>query len=237
MSGSAEVERLKREVQSLTDKLGQTSLKSKRKRRQRKGRSVSTVPGTSGLETSVPLKVKRTRRRTGNSKVGEGEIMFSRCELVRSFKMAANEQTHADYIDIYPSAFKFLKSIGTAFERVQWLQLEFFWKPALGTTAGGLVSYGIDWDFVGSTTKSRADISCCTPNVSHAIWMDSQSKPLVVPSSRLMGRLWYTPDAGDDVDKGPGRFLIAVDMTSSQALTVGEIWARYKVRFSGTRAA
>lgn len=233
-------EQLRRELQALTDKMNNLSVAKKRKRSRRKKTSgIAPVPGTSAVAQVQSLGKKARRRRGQPSAVGEGEIVFSREELIRTLTLPVGKATVTDYIDIIPVNFRFLKSIGAVFERIQWLSLQVYWKPAVGTTYGGLVTYGVDWDFQGGTSLTRAQISCYTPTVSHALWQDAQRTPMVLPPARLKGRNWYTPDSGDDVDKGPGRILIAADGQSSTvgSVPLGEIWACYKVKFSGTRSA
>lgn len=163
-------------------------------------------------------------------------MVLHRTELIRTISLKANTSQIADYIDMIPANFQFLKPLSKAFERVRWTKLHVFWKPAVGTTYGGLVSYGFDWDLTGDTNVDRAKMSAYTPNASHAVWMDSQSRPMVIPPQKLMSRQWYTPDAGDTVDKAPGRLMVAAQGTKEASDTVlGELWATYSITFAGTR--
>lgn len=155
--------------------------------------------------------------------------------MVRTIKLAANKVDVSDYIDLIPSNFSFLKTFADVFERIKWHTLHVYWKPAVGTTYGGLVAYAVDWDSVGSLAN-RQQISAYTPNVSHAVWQDGQRQPLVLPPARLMSRQWYTPESGDAVDKQPGRLMISASGTSSTAETLlGELWVQYTVTLSGTK--
>lgn len=109
-----------------------------------------------------------------------------------------------------------------------------FWKPAVGTTVGGLITYGIDWDS-DSPKTDRVAISAYTPNATHAVWADNSSRPLIIPPQRLMSRLWYTFDSTAKQDAQPGIVVWAVEGDKSKLM--GEFWMRYKVKFSGTVAA
>lgn len=178
---------------------------------------------------------RRARRRRARGTTGEdGIIHLQRVEICASVVLKANSSTGTGNFDIVPDSFAFLKSLSRSFERLRWNTLEFYYKPAVGTTWGGLVSMGVDWDSKGEDW-TRLKISSLTPNQSCAAWSDTQTRPLRLASSRIQGRLWYTPHTGDAVDKGPGRVAWAIDGTQSTSqTTVGEIWARYSVTLAGT---
>lgn len=240
---ASEVERLRREVQSLTDKLRAVEVgptKKPTRRRRRAAASVaSATPGTSATVTAVPmLGVGRRRRRRRGTRVGEGEIVIQREELIRSLKLVKGNVSAQDYVDLSPGQFQFLKSISKAFERIQWIACMIYWKPAVGTTFGGLVSYAVDWDSdVSADGLTRAKIQAYTPVCSHAVWQDTQNRPLVLPPSRLMSRTWYLYDhtGADTVDKQPGRLVVGADASAQTTdVILGELWIKYHVKFSGT---
>lgn len=226
------MERLRREVQSLTDKLASVNVG-----RKKGAKPKNVVPGTSGTVQSVPLRTRRRRNRGGGN-VADGEVSMQREELIRSLTTikaaGAVSAVIKDYIDLQPMNFAFMRSLSKAFERIQWLSCHIYWKPAVGTTAGGLVSYAIDWDS-DANNVSRTDMSGYTPVLTHAVWQDSQKTPMVLPPSRLMSRKWYLFDhsGADNVDKQPGRLLVSAETTDP--MLVGELWIRYHVKFSGTR--
>lgn len=234
------VEQLRRELQSLTTRFQSLEVQGSKKPRKKKSKSKGAAAATT-TSTMAPLvvstgKKKRRSKKNGNN-VGEGEIVFSRVELLRTLKSVPNQTSSGDWVNIEPDSFPLLKNLSKVFERVQWITLDFFWKPAVGTQYGGLISYGMDWDSL-DTVASRARVTSYTPSQTQALWEDNQARPMVIPSSRLMSRQWYLPDSGDLIDRQPGRFVVAADHQSAPSqIILGEVWARYKVKFSGTRPA
>lgn len=191
---------------------------------------------------SVPKKTRKRkpRRRVANTSIGTlGEVQLSRRELVDTIKLGANSGTASGAINLRPDAFHFLKGIAKSFDRFKWLKMNFFYKPAVGTTYGGLISIGIDWDSAAGV-QSRADISSLTPNRSFAAWNDTERSSLVLPPQRLQSRMWYVPhrETADDIDRQPGILKWAADGESSaNGKTLGEIWVEYSVMMAGTNAS
>lgn len=225
------MEQLRRQVQSIQDSLAAMRVSApkpkrpakKRRNRKRARKGLTSVPGTTAVVT------KR------NQALGPGEMVFRRSELVTSVTVARATASKVGSVEITPDSFSFLKGIATAFERVKWNRLAFYWKPAVGTTVGGLIAMGVDWDWSDPARDRRAVVSY-TPSVSHAAWQDTESRPLVLSNSRLQSRNWYSPNA-EKFDKGPGILAWAADVSTQSAdLLLGEIWVSYEVHFAGTKS-
>lgn len=181
---------------------------------------------------------KRPRRRSRPSAVTtEGTIMFARKELLRTVKLDKSQSETKTSVDLVANSFSFLKGLAAQFDRIKFHSLKVFYKPAVGTTYGGLVAYGADWDFK-TDVQPREKISSLTPNACHAAWNDSENRPLVLPPSKLQSRAWYTT-SGAGVDAGPCRLLIAANgkADSSGETILGEIWVQYKITMMGTNPA
>lgn len=145
--------------------------------------------------------------------------------------------TKEGHVDMVPSSFSFLKGLGAVFERVQWKKIHFFWKPAVGTTFGGLITVGFDWDWSGQDAD-RAAVSAYTPSKTWPLWADGEKSPLVLPPSKIMSQKWYMPQQRDWSTKGPGKLYWAVDASAvTVATVVGELWVDYTVLMSGTGPA
>lgn len=205
-----------------------TQSKPKRKKNNRK--AVAVVPGTTSAPQIVG-KRRRSKKKRPASAPGEGDIRIKRNELVREIKTSAAGE-YKDQFDLNPTSFTFLKNLYGSFERYRWHKIHVYYKPAVGTTTDGLVSYGFDYT-LSKTGLSRPQISALTPNTSHAVWADSTARPLVVSNAMLMSRAWYV-DGGDSVDKSTARCCIAANSSPSKVL--GEIWVSYDIQMSGTRA-
>lgn len=188
-----------------------------------------------------PARKRRARAAAGRTtgSMQDGVITLSRSELVQVVRVEANAATAAGHVDVVPASFAFLKGIGKSFERVRWDSMQFYYKPAVAMTFGGLISMGMDWDFA-TTDVTREKISSFTPNLTCACWKDTEAQPLVLPAARLQSRPWYLPngDKVDWIDAGPGKLHWAVDTVAPKtATTVGEIWVRYRVTMQGTNPA
>lgn len=198
------------------------------------------VPGAAGTVQVVaaPRRARKGRKRASQSATPTtGDIRIRRAEMVLDLKVAANAATAAGQFTLGPSAFTFLQNLYGSFERYRWHSLAVYYKPAVGTTTNGLVSYGVDYT-AAKTGLTRTQISALTPNASHAVWCDSTTKPLVVPRNMLMSREWYV-DAGDGdkVDKATGNLCWALTTTATKAEQhIGEIWVTYDVELAGTRS-
>lgn len=243
---------LARELQSLASRLDRLSVvpsqqanRGGRGRRRRPRRAnPATTPGTDATPTQSSLAVSQNggrRRRNrggragGNINVATGDVIITKAELVTTVKLDANKSTVKGHIDIIPESFPFLKNFFSSFDRVKFQSLKFYWKPFVGTTYGGALAMGVDWDWALSDAD-RSKISALSPTVSLALWEDGERRyPLTLPKNRLQSRAWYMPRASDWQDKGPGKILYTADgSSSSSSVTLGDIWVKYTVVLSGT---
>lgn len=229
---ASQVEQMQREIQSLTDKLAAVRVKGKPSKRTRKAPGGPMSPSVVMTTGGGGGKRRRNRRvKVANS---AGTITFSRVEKLDDVTVVASRSSASGTIDIVPASFVFLKKF-SMFDKVRWNKLKLFYKPGVGATFNGFVSYGVLWDF-SSDSANRAEISALTPNVSHAVWYDGQAAPLNLPQNRLQSRPWFTPDDKKDLlEIGPGRIFWCAEIgTQSAAITVGEIWAEYSITMTGT---
>lgn len=137
---------------------------------------------------------------------------------------------------LVPNTFGFLKSVFASFERIKWLSAHVVYKPAVGTTIGGLITFGADWDATIEKSYDRKKIGAYSPTHTCAIWCDTGASPMVLPPQKLAGRLWYTPRSTEETDKGPCT-IVALASGPANDTVVGEIWITYNVILSGTRGA
>lgn len=200
--------------------------------------SVSAVP-----PQPARRKRKQKRKRAGPSAPYpsmEGEIRISRAELIDTVKVKKTETTATGYKLISPSEFAFLKKVGAAFARSKWIQLKVYYKPAVGTTYGGLVSLGFMLDPDTSVTVTRANVVAMTPSATTAAWMDTEDKPLVLKGTQLATRDWYFHNDANlkYADRAPGMLYWAVDVSAAKDDTVvGEMWLHYTLVMQGTNSS
>lgn len=185
----------------------------------------------------TPKKRRRPRQRRQNMNETLGRIVLHRKELVTTIQLSSNASSADGSFDIAPAAFPFLKGLGAVFEQSRWDMLKLFYKPAVGTTFGGLVSVGVDWDSTGSQS-SRSSVVALTPNFTTPAWCDTEKNPLTCKVNQLQARLWFAHNTKVDMIKGPGKIFWAVDATSAATkTTVGEIWVEYRITLQGTHAS
>lgn len=198
---------------------------------------------TSAPQVLAPKKKKKrgTRKKaTVSGSTIDGEINISRAELIATIKLDANKSTASGYLQLNPSSFSFLKSVGKAFNRSRWSSLKVYYKPAVGTTWGGLVSMGFMLDSDQSVDVTRTNVVAMTPSCTNAAWMDTEPRPLVLKGSQLRTRDWYFHNDADlkNIDKGPGTLYWALDGTNATAaMTVGEVWLHYSITMQGTESS
>lgn len=177
---------------------------------------------------------RKRRRRAGPSTVAsnEGSITISRCELCSEVSVKASAKDGVKgHVDILPDSFPYLKTLFKSFDRLMWRKLHFYYKPAVGTTFGGLFSMGFDWDW-STGDVSREKISALTPNMACAAWNDTEKSPLALNAGKL--NVWYQPRSQEYVTRGPGRLDYALVAATDKDLVVGEIWVSYTVAMYGT---
>lgn len=196
------------------------------------------VGGTSSFPANAKKKKKpRNKKRAGGNALKMGEIHLARSELLGSILVPAKTGSTGGVFNLQPAKFPFLGSIARSFEKYKFLKFHAFYKPAVGSTIGGLVTIGMDFD---ASTKAedkptRAQATCYTPSKTWSVWQDGQSGALVVPPSVLQTRAWYFKNSEVAADKGLGNLVWAVNVDEQTAAkTFGEIWIDYSIIFSGT---
>lgn len=195
----------------------------------------------SGAQTAPKPKKRRNRKNKTSARsvnLNQGEIVISRRELVNTVTLDQGKTESNGYLVLKPSNFTFLNTLSKSFERFKFMKVHIYYKPAVGTTYGGLIALGIDYDVQTPTTLTRAKVVAQTPSVSVPLWQDTEGRPLIIPPNRLQSRAWYVSTASDTVDTAPATlFFSASASSSSTKMTLGEIWVDYTVMFSGTGSA
>lgn len=230
---------LAKELNSLAAKV--QALQVQTKRRKRKPRP-SPVPGTSGTvvvpRTRVNQGPRRQRRpRAPATALASGDVLVTKRELVLTLTLKKGLANAKGHIDVLPDSFPWLKKLFSSFERIRFEKLAFCYSPLVGTTYGGALTMGMDWDWSGDDVD-RSKIAAYSPSVTMPLYGTGGTRRFTLPASRLQSRSWYAPRTSVDVDKGPGRLRWALDGTSDKDsdVTVGDVWVEYTVRLSGTQA-
>lgn len=249
------------QVQSLVDRMANLGVGGKRRRSRRPRATVANfgIPAGEGSFANVVRSNGRGRRRRGNNlgpspKIGNGgQITITRCELFQPVVVKANaDNGFAGYTcPIIPGTtyMLFLGKLAACYTRIRWESMQFDWRPAVGTTQSGIITYGTRlMDDTGSTggtpnpPASRQVVSSLFPVNDHPVWQTAA--PLVVSKKLLQSRQWYatSPSGGlpaapfDSFDYAPGSLQIGAQVFTTADLFLGEIWVSYTATLDGSRS-
>jgi hypothetical protein len=113
------------------------------------------------------------------------------------------------------------------------------WRPAVGTTTNGIITYGarLMQTKALEVPKSRIDVSALSPVMDHSVYQPSS---MDVPRSLLQTRTWYalqdTLTDVDFVDVAPGGLWYGLQASNVAAGgLVGEFWISYTATMDGSR--
>lgn len=122
----------------------------------------------------------------------------------------------------------YLKAQSALWEQLRWKRLRFCWEPAVGTTQGGQLYAGFDWDSTGIVVQDL-DMTKCTATSEHmttALWKEAS---FAVPTSFQHQKWLQHHVSAQDL----GSLIIYV--MGPKNLTVGTISIDYSVEFAGTK--
>lgn len=246
-----------RRERTLVEKMTSLTVAPRRRRMRKKNSStrVVTVPAAETLVTQINN--KRGKSRKAQSSLGAvvgngGQITLVRSELFQQLNSepAADDKTLTlGSIPVAPvkTTMSFLWRLSQCYTRLRWNSLSFQWKPAVGTSTSGILTYGLRLmdDRTSGPPKDptdRAEVQSLFPVMDHAVW---QTSTLTINKDLLMSRKWYAisptttlPTTSDTFDFSPGSFQYgcAHDADSTQKF-YGEFWVTYSVTLDGTRSA
>lgn len=236
-------------VQSLTAKLANATLQPSRPGRRRRARQrvvAVNVPAAEGSFANVVAGRgrRRGRRNRGGGGPGPsigngGQITITRCELLRTVSTTANKTESLFAIPLYPSTdqMSFLFRLASCYCRLQWASMRIDWRPSVGTTTNGIITYGVRFAEADLTTAptSRLDVASLFPVNDHPVWQTGN--PLVLSKELLMSRKWYSLLTKDGVDLAPGGLQVGLSHDSTAAAqSRGEFWVTYTCILDGTRS-
>lgn len=166
--------------------------------------------------------------------------MLRRDEMILSVATEASKTETVFSRVLKPSSdcMPFLFRLAACYQRIKWRSMSITWRPAVGTSTNGLITYGIAYN--NQSITSRNGITSLSPVNDHPIWQSGSSTPLVVPSNMLMTRKWYelNTNTKDPYDQAVGTFHVGLTHDSKGAAEPrGEFWIRYTIEMEGTNNA
>lgn len=169
-----------------------------------------------------------TSMRSMGSAMGDGTITLQRSEILCSIEIPANGTSAADCIKMLPSpsVLPWLYKISSSFDQIIWHQARVYYKPAVGTTFGGSLVIGVDWN-PAATATTRATVQACSPVMEAAAWQPMQ---MVLPPARLQSRKFYFLTATAAQDAAPAALLYNLKCSTVKEQTfLGDLWLEYRV--------
>lgn len=242
------------ELQSIADRMAAVRITTRgRRRRGVRNGPAPNIPAAQGSTAVVVASSRRrNRRRVGGAfggmgaPVGNGgQITLTRSELFATVTVESGQDFKGLTNLVSPSTniMTFLYRLAKCYTRIRWNNLSFEWKPAVGTSQAGIITYGLrlmDDRANAKEPTSRAEVSALYPVNDHPVW---QRAVLPVNKELLMSRKWYATPAtdnfsGDAVDLAPGSLVVGCQApaTTTSNLFVGEFWVSYSVTLDGNRS-
>lgn len=189
-----------------------------RRRSASRGRKLTTAP-TAQMAGTAP-----------------SECTLSKVEYFAAIDLAPNTTESGGVVALSMSSaaadsMPFARKMGKMFERVRWVALSVEYIAHASAMTSGSLAMGMDWD-AHLTSVSWVQVTTLSPMV---VTQVAKSATLRLPSSRLMPQKWL--NCQDAATKAPGNICWVVKGDSSKdKKTMGSLYIRYELVFSGTSA-
>lgn len=118
------------------------------------------------------------------------------------------------------------KAMADLFEEMQWMHCVLEWVPNVGTTEGGNVCIGIDWDAKPPDTIDSAHVMTCTPSCMTPLY---QRKSLSLNVARYQYQKWLRVHSGQPIS------AVLIYATGPAGKVAGSILVDYSIKFQGGR--
>lgn len=198
----------------------------KRKRKAKQKQVVVVAP------TSATGK-RRRRRRNRKSSAGPVTVVSNIAEFsLRRMEFVTSVTPVAGSFSLSPNDFAFIKAFAPKFEMFRFLSCRIWYKPMVGTTEGGAITIGVDWNGM-NVAKTRSSISGYTPNLNTSVWQEASFD---LPSSMLQSRPWFMMATNASEYNNTTRAgVVAYKLDASDdKKTYGDIWVEYHIQMKGT---
>nr|WKV33635.1 MAG: RNA-dependent RNA polymerase [Riboviria sp.] len=173
---------------------------------------------------------------SSGSSGGAGDCTISFSEILATISFTDAETQHSQSIEMRPGGSNnkatHLANLGKLYERMQWHSLTIEYTGTVGTTEGGTIMMGYDYDHDVPVTVDIASVGVMQPNVTCAAWDKSR---IVIPVQRLAPQKWMSTEK--DAEAPTGQLCLFAVGANLKGKTVGYLRAHYRVSFAGPRKA
>lgn len=126
-----------------------------------------------------------------------------------------------------------LLALAQSFETVRWDYIQVEYVPEVGSTVGGAVSVGVDWDLAGAEPTTHASVTTRSPNFLTPCW---QRMSMRIDTAAMTNRRWFKNVATTDpFESAPFNLVVWVSGDATKPIALGSLVLKYKVEFAGTR--
>lgn len=208
-----------------------------RQRSVSRGRRVSFVEN---VQVVAPRRRRRARRSgaaaNGPSNSG-GEIALSMTELLGIVKLDAGKTEQGFTFPMTPgkmassSGASHLRALSKIYERIMWNSVRFEYVGAVGTTAGGVVVLGYDYDSEPTPTDlTLQKVVGYSPNTQTSVWDKAM---LTVNVAKFSEQRWMSTQSTSTADIGS---LVCYATGATAGATLGYMRVSYAVRLAGPKS-
>lgn len=157
-------------------------------------------------------------------------------ELLVNIQLAADKDTVSGYVELVPDSTTSLaghfKALGNIYERFQWHSCTLEYFGAVGSTVGGVVAIGIDYDQDTKLTIDLPAIVAMSPNAQVAAW---KKVSIRVPATRMQAQKWVSTEVAHINEGFLGKLGFYASCPDSKGKLLGYVKLHYDVTFSGPR--
>lgn len=209
-----------------------------KKRKPTKNRNGAGCSGGRGVPSAYTSSKNRVSNGPSKQIGNGGRIRLQRDELMLQVVTTDKQAESLFSQSLAPSAnfMPFLFRLSSCYQRIRWLRMHIYWRPACGTNTNGIITYGVAYNN-SNKFSARSDVTSLTPVCDHPVWQASGTQPLIIPGEMLMSRKWYALNTtgADPFDKQVGTFVCGLSHDAhAGAQSRGEFWASYTVEMEGT---
>lgn len=121
-----------------------------------------------------------------------------------------------------------LRALAKIYERLQFHSVRIEYRPVVGTTQGGVILMGFDYDNEADSSPTIESVTAKSPNMQCAIW---GSLNMAIPLPRLQPQRWLSLTEVSEAAFG----ALTYYATGPADTTVGYLRIAYDVSLAGTR--
>lgn len=126
-----------------------------------------------------------------------------------------------------------LKALSVVYERMKWHSAAVEFVGAVGSTVGGVVIMGIDYDNDTAKAITLPAVAALNPNVQTAAYKNAR---MAIPLARMQPQKWVSTESAHIGEGFAGRVIFFASASGQKGKTLGYIRLHYDVSLAGPRS-